>query len=251
MQPPRRGERRHARSNPHRETVQVVGATLRRAAVSAAIVMVFASCGGSSSTSLSPSRQLELSIGAPNRSRVPSALVVGPLVKGRYSTTRLATRLTLAIDDGWNLANETPGELALTRGPADEGRQHPALRGPGSRLASRPTLHQRPGDIRRLDQPITEGAVRLHRLRPRARPISRYRRSHNGAHRRASSQRNRVHSGAATKLTFGYVLRGTRPVFRATEWSPSRRRGTACWVHGARSRGARSRRPDLGRGGST
>ena len=86
-------------------------------AVSAAVVMVFASCGGSSSTSLSPSRQLELSIGAPNRSRVPSALVVGPLVKGRYSTTRLATRLTLSIDDGWNLANETPGELALTRGP--------------------------------------------------------------------------------------------------------------------------------------
>jgi hypothetical protein len=89
----------------------------RASLVGVAIAVLVAGCGGSGAARLSASRPLELSVGSPNRSRVPSALVVGPLVKGTYSTTRLVTRLTLTFDDGWNLANETPGELALTRGP--------------------------------------------------------------------------------------------------------------------------------------
>jgi hypothetical protein len=88
------------------------------AGVLATVVMLLpAACGADGTARLSPRRPLELSVGAPNRSRVPSPLVVGALVPGTYSTTRLATRLTLMFGEGWNLANETPGELALTRGP--------------------------------------------------------------------------------------------------------------------------------------
>ena len=85
--------------------------------VAVAVLVLCVGCGGADGARPSTVRPLELSVGAPNRSRVPSALVVGPLVSGTYSTTRPSTRLTLKVGDGWNLANETPGELALTRGP--------------------------------------------------------------------------------------------------------------------------------------